>query len=143
MKLLPLLSKKEVSDYFLKEASKACPSNAKIAWLNQYIQKGWLPGDEYTKAQFDAIKEQIKALLQNLLSPQVSLLPDWTKASGVQKTITPMDVGLCRQDGSSNISCITVPHDQNTTTYITQSEGVTIKNRVNSGGTTTITMKQN
>ena len=28
--------------------------------INQYIQKGWLPGDELTKDQFDAIVEPIK-----------------------------------------------------------------------------------
>ena len=91
----------------------------------------------------EELQAENKSLLANLLNPETSLLPDWTKASGVQKTVTPMDVGLCRQDGSSNISCITVPHDQNTTTFITQSEGVTIKNRVNSGGNTIITTRQN
>lgn len=96
---------------------------------------------------FDILSSQLQAesamLLANMLSPENSLLPDWFKASGVVKDITPTSVGLCKSDGSSNTACITVPHDQNTTTYLMQADGVNIKNRVNAGGNTIITLKQN
>lgn len=95
---------------------------------------------------FNLLSEQLeaesKALLANLLAPP-SILPDWTKASRVEKSITPTEVQLCRPDGSSNISCVTVPKDQNSTISITQSEGVVIKNRVNQGGNTFIVTRQN
>ena len=96
---------------------------------------------------FDILSQQLAQesaqLLGNMLTPEAQLLPDWFKASQVTKQITPTSVGLCRQDGSSNVACITVPHDQNTTTYIQQADGVNIKNRVNAGGNTIITLKQN
>ncbi len=34
------LSKREISEHFLKEASKACDNNSKLAWMNSYIQQG-------------------------------------------------------------------------------------------------------
>ena len=34
------LTNQEISNYFLKEASKTCHKNSKLAWMNQYIQKG-------------------------------------------------------------------------------------------------------
>ena len=97
---------------------------------------------------FNLLSAQIQsdnaALLgRGINNADAGILPDWTAASQVQKTITPIEVGLCRQDGSSNIACVTVPKDQNSTISITQSEGVTIKNRVNQGGNTIITVKQN
>jgi FecR protein len=91
----------------------------------------------------DQLAAETKALLENVLAPESQILPDWNKASHVDKSITPISVELCRQDGSSNISCITVPKDQNSTISITQSENVTIKNRVNQGGNTIITTRQN
>ena len=33
--------------------------------INQYIQKGWLPGDDLTKEQHDAIVESVKEKIQN------------------------------------------------------------------------------
>jgi FecR protein len=89
------------------------------------------------------LQQESAALLGNMLSPENSLLPDWFKASQVTKEITPTTVGLCRTDGSSNTICLTVPKDQNTTTYMMQADGVNIKNRVNAGNNTIITLKQN
>lgn len=44
------LSKTEISEHFLKEASKACHSNAKLAWMNRYIQQGGsIPRKDETK----------------------------------------------------------------------------------------------
>jgi len=89
------------------------------------------------------LQQESTNLLGNALDPEKQLLPDWFKASLVKKEITPISVGLCRTDGSSNVTCITVPKDQNTTTYIMQSDGVNIKNRINAGNNTIIITKQN
>jgi hypothetical protein len=88
------------------------------------------------------LQQESTNLLGNALDPEKQLLPDWFKASLVKKEITPISVGLCRTDGSSNVTCITVPKDQNTTTYIMQSDGVNIKNRINAGNNTIIITKQ-
>ena len=89
------------------------------------------------------LREESNQLLGNLLSPESQLLPDWFKASLVTKEITPISVGLCRQDGGSNTACITVPKDQNTFTLLNQADGTSIKNKVNTGGNTYIIMRQN
>ena len=89
------------------------------------------------------LQQESEQLLGNMLNPENQLLPDWFKASQVTKEITPIAVSLCRTDGSSNVTCITTPKDQNTTTYIQQADGVNIKNRINSGGNTIIITKQN
>jgi hypothetical protein len=79
---------------------------------------------------------------QNLLNTQKSgLLPDYRATSGVVATVDDLVVELCRNDGS-NTQCVTVPKNQNST--ITQIQGaVEIMNRVNTGGSTTIILKQN
>ena len=96
---------------------------------------------------FNILSEQLAqesaALLSNALSPQNQLFPDWFKASLVTKEVSPTSATLCRADGGSNVACITVPKDQNATTYIQQADGVNIKNRINAGGNTIITVKQN
>ena len=69
-------------------------------------------------------------------------LPDWTAQSQVVPTLSNSQIGLCRPDGASNIQCVYVPLAQNTT--ISQTQGPnTIVNRVNSGGNTVITLRQN
>jgi hypothetical protein len=89
----------------------------------------------------DLVDAQLAAQ-QNLLNTQRSgLLPDYRATSGVVATVDDLSVELCRNDGS-NQQCVTVPKGQNST--ITQIQGsVEIMNRVNSGGTTVITLKQN
>jgi hypothetical protein len=94
---------------------------------------------------FDILAQQLQdeqaALLQNVLTPQNNILPDYKKETGVVATIGSSTVGLCRSDGS-NIQCVTVPKDQNSSIYQTQGS-VTIHNRVNQGGNTIITLRQN
>ncbi len=69
-----------------------------------------------------------------------SVLPDHTKESGVVATIDGEIVELCRSDGS-NRQCVSVPKNTNAT--ILQVQGVVgVQNRVNSGGSTTITLIQ-
>jgi hypothetical protein len=89
----------------------------------------------------DIIDAQLAAQ-QNLLNTQKNgLLPDYVATSGVVATVDELQVELCRND-SSNTQCVTVPKNQNST--ITQIQGsVEIMNRVNTGGSTTITLKQN
>ena len=94
---------------------------------------------------FDILAQQLQAeqqqLLVNFLAPQNNLLPDYNKASGVIATIGVSGVTLSRTD-SSNMESITVPKSQQST--VIESQGaVSIKNRVNSSGTTIITVKQN
>ena len=89
----------------------------------------------------DIIDAQL-ASQQNLLNTQKSgLLPDYVATSGVVASVDDLKVELCRNDGS-NVQCVNTPKNQNTT--ITQQQGsVEIKNRVNNGGNTTITLRQN
>jgi hypothetical protein len=89
----------------------------------------------------DIIDAQLAAQ-QNLLNNQKGgLLPDYVATSGVVANVDDLSVELCRNDGSNN-QCVSVPKNQNTTIYQIQGS-VEIKNRVNIGGTTTITLKQN
>jgi len=90
------------------------------------------------------LNEQLAAEFGNLLAPQKNqLLPDYKKETGVVATVDPISVTLCRTDSGSNTSCVTTPHGQNSTITQTQSDNVAIKNRVNQGGNTYITIKQN
>jgi hypothetical protein len=79
----------------------------------------------------------------NLLAPpKTGLLPDYKKSSGVVATVDSVSVELCRPDSNNNNSCITTPKTQNST--VTQTQGsVTVVNRINQGGNTFITTKQN
>jgi len=81
------------------------------------------------------------AMLQNLIAPQNNnILPDYKKSTGVTESIGATEVTLCRNDGSNN-QCIATPKDQNSTIIETQGS-VTIKNRVNQGAGTSITVIQ-
>ena len=81
-------------------------------------------------------------LSENLLAyNQNTLLPDYKSSSGVKVAVDEMSVQLCRSDGS-NTQCVSVNKAENST--IIQNQGsVTIKNRVNTGTGTLITLKQN
>lgn len=69
-----------------------------------------------------------------------SIVPDWRRSSGVIVTKDEGQVGLCRDNGS-DIQCVTTPVTQNS--LIIQTQGsIEIKNRINSGGNTTITLIQ-
>ena len=89
----------------------------------------------------DIINAQMAAQLNLLNSTKSGLLPDYSAITGIIASIDDNTVTLSRDDGS-NIQSVTVPKNQNSTIY--QTQGVLeFKNRVNTGGTTTITMKQN
>ena len=69
-----------------------------------------------------------------------SVVPDWRRSSGVIVTKDEGQVGLCRDNGG-DIQCVTTPVTQNS--FITQIQGsIEIKNRINSGGNTIITLIQ-
>ena len=88
----------------------------------------------------DIIDAQLAAQ-QNLLNTTRSgLLPDYIAITGVVATVDDLTVNLYRDDGSNRQS-VTVPKNQNTTIYQTQGS-IEIKNRVNSGGNTVITVIQ-
>jgi hypothetical protein len=89
----------------------------------------------------DIIDSMMKAQLNVLNSTSNRLLPDYNAITGVTVDIQEPKITLARDDGSNAMS-VTVPTSQNTTIYMTQGAMDTIKNRVNSGGSTVITLIQ-
>jgi hypothetical protein len=89
----------------------------------------------------DIINAQMAAQLDLLNTSKSGLLPDYIATSGVVAELDDTSVNLSRNDGS-NMQSVTVPKNQNTT--IRQQQGsVEILNRVNTGGSTVITLRQN
>jgi hypothetical protein len=88
----------------------------------------------------DIINAQLAAQLNLLNSTPSGLLPDYTAMSGIVATVDDNTVTLSRDNGSDVMS-VTVPKNQNSTLYMMQGP-VEFKNRVNSGGNTTITLIQ-
>ena len=80
-------------------------------------------------------------LNENLLKVADGLLPDYKATSGVKVAIDDLSVELCRNDGS-NRQCVSVNKGENST-IIQQQGNITVKNRVNTGNGTLITLKQN
>ena len=80
------------------------------------------------------------SLDENFLGEVDQMLPDYRKASGVVAIKDEPFVTLCRDNGSDR-QCVTTPNTQNSTIYQTQNN-IEIKNRVNQGGNTTITLIQ-
>ena len=90
----------------------------------------------------DIITAQIGAANSNLLVlPTNSLLPDYKPSTGVVAEVDTLAVNLSRDDGS-NIQSVHVDRSRALTVYQIQGS-IEVKNRVNTGGTTTITLKQN
>ena len=90
------------------------------------------------------MNDQLAAEFGNLLAqPKNQLLPDYRASTGVVATVDAISVQLCRSDANANTSCVTTPKGQNSTVIQTQSGNVTITNRINAGGNTFITTKQN
>jgi hypothetical protein len=84
------------------------------------------------------LNDQLK---ENLLKITDGLLPDYKSNTGVKVAVDETTVQLCRSDGS-NQQCVSVNKAESGTIY-QQQGNVTIKNRVNSGSGTLITLKQN
>jgi len=87
------------------------------------------------------LNQQMAEDLNVLNNTPKGLLPDYKASTGVKASVDDLSVQLCRNDGS-NMQCVTVNKNETSTIYQTQGS-VTIKNRVNSGAGTTITLKQN
>jgi hypothetical protein len=88
----------------------------------------------------DILDAQMKAQLNLLNTTSNKLLPDYSAITGITVDIQEPKLTLARDDGS-NVMSVTVPTSQNTTIYMTQGV-LDFKNRVNSGGSTVITLIQ-
>jgi hypothetical protein len=88
----------------------------------------------------DILDAQMKAQLNLLNTTSNRLLPDYQAISGITVDIQEPKITLARDDGS-NVMSVTVPTAQNSTVYMTQGV-LDFKNRVNSGGSTVITLIQ-
>ena len=89
----------------------------------------------------DILDTMMKAQLNLLNTTSNKLLPDYNALTGVVVDIQEPKITLSRDDGS-NVMSVTTPTNQNTTIYMTQGSIDSIKNRVNSGGGTVITLIQ-
>ena len=86
---------------------------------------------------FDMIAD---ALNEKLLDEVDTILPDYRRSSGVIAVKDDPFVTLCR-DGGGDLQCVTTPINQSATVIQTQGS-ITIKNRINQGTGTVITMIQ-
>lgn len=89
----------------------------------------------------DLVDAMIRAQMDYLENANARLLPDYVALTGVRAVIEDPIVQLCREDGSSNIACAQVQQTRDVTITIIQ-ERMEFKNRVNAGGTSTITITQ-
>jgi hypothetical protein len=87
------------------------------------------------------LNEELTAEMNLLNKTSAGLLPDYRASTGVKVLVDDSSVILMRDDGS-NRQNITIPKNETATIYQTQGN-TTIKNRVNSGSGTTITLRQN
>jgi hypothetical protein len=88
----------------------------------------------------DMIDAQMAAQMNLLNTTSNKLLPDYVALTGIIVAIDEPKLTLFRDDGS-NVMSVTVPTNQNSTIYMTQG-AMDIKNRVNSGAGTVITLIQ-
>jgi len=114
-----------------------------VIWQTD-LSKNYLDQD-FLMSLLDIMNAELSALFGNLLAPVNPILPDYKPGTGEKATINDAlgTVELCRTDSVNNISCVTTPKTQNSTVTQSQSGGVVIINRINQGGNTFITTKQN
>ena len=103
------------------------------------LSKNFLDQD-FLANVLDIINAQLAAQLNLLNATSNRLLPDWIPTSGVTVELDEPVLILGRDDGSNRMY-VTLPTAQNSTVTMTQGS-IEIKNRVNSGGTTTINLIQ-
>jgi hypothetical protein len=126
---------------FLKENSLVNALDAQQKEVFQDKLSRNLLDQNFLANVLDIINAQMAAQLDLLNNSKSGLLPDYVATSGVVAEVDDNNVTLSRNDGS-NTQSVTVPKNQNST--IKQQQGsVEIINRVNSGGTTVITLRQN
>jgi hypothetical protein len=126
---------------FLKETGLTNALDAQQKDLYQDKLSTNLLDQNFLANILDIINAQLAAQLNLLNSQKSGLLPDYVATTGIIAEVDDVSVTLSRNDGS-NTQSVTVPKNQNSTIYMTQGV-LEFKNRVNSGGTTTITLKQN
>ena len=88
----------------------------------------------------DLVNAQLAAQMDLLNTQSGRLLPDYNALTNVKVAVDDMTVQLCRDD-ASNVQCISTNKYQNSL-IIQQQGNVEIKNRVNNGAGTTITVRQ-
>ena len=125
---------------FLKETGLVNAFDAQEPAFKDTLRTNLLDQDFLTNV-LDLINAQMAAQLNLLNTTSSGLLPDYSATTGVIASVDDNTVTLSRDDGS-NIQSVTVPKNQNTTIYQIQGS-VEIRNRVNTGGSTVITLKQN
>ena len=130
-----------LSQDFLKEADLSnVLADQQRQLLQTKLQQDFLDQD-FLANILTILNEQLAADLNLLNNTTKGLLPDYKASTGVVAAVDDLSVTLSRNDGS-NMQSVTVSKTDNATIYQTQGS-VTVKNRVNTGGTTVITLKQN
>jgi len=125
---------------FLKETGLTNAFDSQKQQFEDKLSRNLLDQD-FLANVLDLIDAQMAAQLNLLNNQKGGLLPDYVATSGITVEVDEPYLTLCRDDGS-NRQCVTTPKNQNTT-IIQQQGSVEFKNRVNSGGGTTITLRQN
>jgi len=103
------------------------------------LSKNFLDSD-FLANVLDLVNAQLAAQLDLLGRTKSGLLPDYNATTGVTAFVDDLVVELCRDNGS-DVMCVSTPKNQNSTVYMTQG-AVEVKNRINSGNGTTITLIQ-
>jgi hypothetical protein len=126
---------------FLKEESltNALDEQNKQTFSNKLSRN--LLDQNFLENILDIINAQLAAEMNLLNTTPSGLLPDYRASTGIIVAIDEPNITLCRDDGS-NIQCVTTPTTQSST-IIQQQGSIEIKNRINSGGNTMITLRQN
>ncbi len=122
---------------FLKEESLVNvldQQNARIFSSN--LERNYLE-NSFLDSLFEVAGNQLDEKLLEEVDP---VLPDYRKSSGIIVVKESFKIELCRES-ASDIQCIRVPEEQNTTIYQTQGN-YEFKNRINTGGNTVITVVQ-
>ena len=110
--------------------------------LSSNLQRNYLD-NQFLSNILQLANDALSIEFGNLLAaPKNQLLPDYKKESGVVAMADSQEVQLCRPDSNNNSSCITTPKTQDSTVSITQGS-TTVINRINRGGNTVITTRQN
>jgi len=125
---------------FLRENGLINVLTAEETQFRDYLSTSLLDQDLLANI-LDIINAQLAAQLDLLNTQRSGLLPDYVATTGVIASVDDYSVNLTRDDGS-NVQSVTVPKNQNSTIYQIQGS-VEIRNRVNSGGNTIITLRQN
>ena len=130
-----------LSQDFLKEAdlSNVLADQQRQIFQNKLAQN--FLDQDFLQNILTLLNEELAQDLNLLNNTNKGLLPDYKASSGVKAYVDDLSVTLVRDD-SSNIQSVSVPRLESATIYQTQGS-ITIKNRVNTGGTTVITLKQN